>query len=105
FERFAHGHRGEVVLLIDTYDTEAAARQVVELAAPLRAEGRVIQSLRIDSGDLDTLSRAVRGIIDEAPGPRIGILVSGRLTEPDVARFVAQGAPIDGYGIGTALDA
>jgi len=105
FERFARGHRGEVVLLIDTYDTEAAARQVVELAARLRAEGRVIQSVRIDSGDLDTLSRAVRGILDEAPGPRIGIFVSGGLTEQDVARFVAQGAPIDGYGIGTALDA
>src|SRR5690606_24766420 len=77
----------------------------VELAARLRAEGRVIQSVRIDSGDLDTLSRAVRGILDEAPGPRIGIFVSGGLTEQDVARFVAQGAPIDGYGIGTALDA
>src|SRR5690606_1836022 len=105
FERFARGHRGAVVLLIDTYDTEAAARDVVELATRLRGEGLAIDSVRIDSGDLDALSRSVRQILDDAPGDRIGIFVSGGLTEQDVARFVAAGTPIDGYGIGTALDA
>jgi len=105
FERFARGHRGPVVLLIDTYDTEAAARQVVDLAARLRADGLAIHSVRIDSGDLEALSRSVRRILDAAPGGRIGIFVSGGLTELDVAGFVARQAPIDGYGIGTALDA
>ena len=104
FERFARGHRGTIVLLIDTYDTEAAARQVVELAARLHEEGISIGSVRIDSGDLEALSRSVRRILDEAPGNRIGIFVSGGLTEHDVAGFVARQAPIDGYGIGTALD-
>jgi nicotinate phosphoribosyltransferase len=105
FERFTRGHRGAVVLLIDTYDTEAAARHVVQLAERLAPEGLSIDSVRIDSGDLDALSRSVRAILDRAPGKRIGIFVSGGLTEQDVARFVSRGAPIDGYGIGTALDA
>ena len=105
FERFARGHRGAVVLLIDTYDTEAAARHVVELATRLHEEGIAIDAVRIDSGDLEALSRSVRGILDAAPGKRIGIFVSGGLTEQDIAGFVARQAPIDGYGIGTALDA
>src|SRR5690606_3394764 len=71
FERFARGHRGAIVLLIDTYDTEAAARRVVELAGRL-ADARVsIDSVRIDSGDLQALSASVRQILDAAPGPRI----------------------------------
>lgn len=104
FERFARGHRGAVVLLIDTYDAEAAAARVVELAERLAAEGRKIASVRIDSGDLDALSRSVRKILDRAPGPRIGIFVSGGLDEHDVARLVDSGAPVDGFGIGTSLD-
>src|SRR5690606_22234271 len=46
FERFARGHRGEVVLLIDTYDTETAARHVIDLAGRLAAEGVRIESVR-----------------------------------------------------------
>lgn len=104
FERFAREYRSDVVLLIDTYDTQAAAERVVELADRLTAEGRSIASVRIDSGDLDALARSVRKILDRAKGSRIGIFVSGGLTEDDVARLVAAGAPIEGFGVGTALD-
>ena len=45
------------VLLLDTYDTIAAARAVV--ASGLRPAG-----VRLDSGDLVELSRGVRGILD-----------------------------------------
>jgi nicotinate phosphoribosyltransferase len=104
FERFARGHRGAVVLLIDTYDTEIGAARVVELAGRLAAEGHTVASVRIDSGDLYALSRSVRAILDRAAGPRIEIFVSGGLTEHDVSELLARGAPIDGFGVGTALD-
>lgn len=104
FERFARGHKGAVVLLIDTYDTGAGARRVVELADRLAGEGLAIQSVRIDSGDLDAESRRVRAILDTARSGRIGIFVSGGLEEQDVERLLAGGAPIDGFGVGTALD-
>src|SRR5690606_24365027 len=97
-------YRGNAVLLIDTYDTEAAAERVAELAERVAAQGRSIASVRIDSGDLDALSRAVRKILDRASGARIGIFVSGGLDEHDVARLLENGAPIDGFGIGTSLD-
>jgi nicotinate phosphoribosyltransferase len=105
FERFARGHRGAIVLLIDTYDSEHGAERVVQLAERLAPDGISIQAVRIDSGDLDALSRRVRVILDRAPGSRIGIIASGGLDEIDVDRLLGGGAPVDGFGIGTALDA
>jgi nicotinate phosphoribosyltransferase len=104
FERYAHSHPDNCVLLIDTYDTEVAARKVAALAPRLRAEGIKIKAVRIDSGDLAALSVAVRRILDEAGCEDIGIFVSGGLDEHRVADLVARGAPIGGLGIGTDLD-
>jgi nicotinate phosphoribosyltransferase len=105
FERFARGHRGAIVLLIDTYDTETGARRVAELAPRLERDGIEIQAVRLDSGDLEALARRVREILDEAGYPNIGIFASGGLDERSVAALLESGAPIDGFGIGTSLDA
>ncbi len=105
FLRFSRGHRGPLVLLIDTYDTETGARRVAEAAETLAAEGIEIAAVRIDSGDLEQLARRVREVLDAAGRERIGIFVSGGLDESAVERMLAGGAPIDGFGIGTALDA
>jgi nicotinate phosphoribosyltransferase len=102
FEHFAQSHTGPLVLLIDTYDTENGARRVVELAR--RMPGKRIHSVRLDSGDLDLLSRRVRRILDDAGLNEIGIFASGSLDEEQLERLVAGGAPIDGFGIGTSLD-
>jgi nicotinate phosphoribosyltransferase len=102
FEHFLDSHQGAITLLIDTYDTETAARRVVELAR--RRPDRKIASVRLDSGDLDALARHVRGIFDAAGLHDIGIFASGGLDEQSVATLVAGGAPIDGFGIGTSLD-
>ena len=46
-----------VILLIDTYDTEAGARKVVERAPRLQADGIAIRGVRIDSGNLADMAR------------------------------------------------
>jgi nicotinate phosphoribosyltransferase len=102
FEHFAESHRGPLVLLIDTYDTENGARRVVELAR--RLPGKRIHSVRLDSGDLDLLSRRVRRILDDAGLAEVGIFASGSLDEQQLKNLVAAHAPIDGFGIGTSLD-
>jgi len=103
FERFAESFPTEAVLLIDTYDTLAAARKVAAIAPRLAARGIAIRGVRLDSGDLDTLSRAVRGILDGAGLQESTVFASGNLDEERVRALVRAGAPIDGFGIGSAL--
>ncbi len=103
FESFARSRPDNVVLLIDTYDTEAGARKVVELAPKLRAAEIAIRGVRLDSGDLGAHAVKVRAILDAGGLTEVQIFASGGLDEDELRRLSAQGAPIDGYGIGTAL--
>lgn len=103
FEHFARVHPERLTLLIDTYDTERAAEQVVELAARLARDGISVSAVRIDSGDLVDHARKVRRILDRGGQEKIAIFASGGLDEYELSRFAALGAPIDGYGIGTNL--
>jgi nicotinate phosphoribosyltransferase len=64
FVDFAKANPDNVVLLIDTYDTEAGAQKVVDLAATLHAQGIEIKGVRLDSGDLADHARKVRIILD-----------------------------------------
>ena len=104
FESFVRAHPDNALLLIDTYDTERAARKVVELSAKLRADGLAIKGVRIDSGDLGEHARRVRGIFDAAGLGGITIFASGNLDEYRLRDLVAQRAPIDGFGVGTRMN-
>src|SRR5471032_687329 len=103
FENFARSRPDGVILLIDTYDTEAGAQKVVELAPRLKADGIAIRGVRIDSGDLTAMARRVRGILDAGGLKDVIILVSGGINEDVLAGMMKAGAPIDGFGIGVNL--
>jgi nicotinate phosphoribosyltransferase len=105
FENFARARPEGVILLIDTYDTEAGARKVVQLAPRLKADGITIRGVRIDSGDLATMARKVRAILDAGGLNDVIILVSGGINEDLLQTMTRTKAPIDGYGIGVNLDA
>jgi nicotinate phosphoribosyltransferase len=104
FEAFARVHRDNPFLLIDTYDTERAARGVVELFHRLAREGIRIKGVRIDSGDLGALARSVRGILDAGGCQSVKIFASGNLDEHRVKELVDADAPIDGFGVGTRMN-
>ncbi|HEB99095.1 MAG TPA: nicotinate phosphoribosyltransferase [Thiotrichales bacterium] len=104
FEHFARSQPDNVVLLIDTYDTEAGARKVVDIAPRLRAGGIRIKAVRIDSGDLAEHARRVRAILDAGGLTDTGIFASGNLDEYRLRDFIDAGAPISGFGVGTRLD-
>ncbi|GAX38042.1 nicotinate phosphoribosyltransferase [Nodularia sp. NIES-3585] len=82
-------------LLIDTFDTIAAAQQ---LAAKVNASEMELTGVRLDSGDLVTLSKQVRSLL-----PNVSIFASGDLDEWEIARLKAADAQINGYGLGTRL--
>ena len=96
FAHFAAAFPDRAVLLIDTYDTVEGARIAVKASQNLKG-------VRLDSGDLDSLSRQVRVILDASGAKSAIIFASGNLDEEVVARLVAAGAPIDSFGIGTAM--
>lgn len=103
FENFARSRPQNLVLLIDTYDTEEAARKVVDLAPRLAADGIAIAGVRLDSGDLGEHARRVRRILDAGGLQATRILASGGLDEAALMRLAQSGAPIDAFGIGTSL--
>jgi nicotinate phosphoribosyltransferase len=96
-EAFAAFHRyfPGAPLLIDTYDTVGAARQ---LADRIKSGEMQLEGVRLDSGDLLALSREVRSLL-----PGIPIIASGDLDEYKIAKLKSAGACIDGYGLGTKL--
>jgi nicotinate phosphoribosyltransferase len=104
FEEFACSQPGNATLLIDTYDTEAAAHKVVRLAARLAPKGIVIQAVRIDSGDLSVHAQRVRSILEEGGCAAVRIFASGNLDEYQLRDLVDAGAPIDGFGVGTRMN-
>lgn len=103
FEAFAESRPEGLVLLIDTYDTEVAARKVVGLAPKLAERGIKIHGVRLDSGDLAALAKSVRQILDEGGLKDVIIFASGGIDEAELEHFREAGAPIDGFGIGTSL--
>jgi nicotinate phosphoribosyltransferase len=104
FEHFARAQPENVTLLIDTYDTEAAAHKVVQLAPRLKTAGITVKAVRIDSGDLALHAHNVRRILDAAGLKEIGIFSSGSLDEHALRSLLSRGAPIDGFGVGTNMD-
>lgn len=103
FEHFAEAHPDNVVLLIDTYDTEAAARKVVTLSPVLTSQGIAIKGVRLDSGDVADHARKVRRILDEGGLPHVHILASGNLDEYRLKELMVRGVPIDSFAVGTAM--
>jgi nicotinate phosphoribosyltransferase len=100
FANFARAQPDNVTLLIDTYDPIAATEAVVELAR----SGARVAGVRIDSGDPGRVARDVRRILDEGGCPTVRIVASSSLDEWQIAQLVEEGAPIDGFGVGTRLD-
>jgi nicotinate phosphoribosyltransferase len=104
FERFARNHPDNVVLLIDTHDVRRGAENVVTVAKRLADDSIPIKAVRIDSGDLAANARQTRAILDAGGLEATRILVSGGLDEYRLEDLLADGAPIDGVGVGSNVN-
>lgn len=96
FESYYRVFPEHTTLLLDTYDTLNAARLATEIGPGLSA-------VRLDSGDLAALAAQVRAILDEAGMQQTKIMASGDLDEEKISSLLAVGAPIDLFGVGTAI--
>ena len=104
FRAFAQAFPARTTLLIDTYDTVAAAHKAVEVAKEMEARGERLSGVRLDSGDIVALSKEVRKVLDSAGFQYVRIFVSGGLDEQIIDQFLEDAAPIDAFGVGTRMD-
>ena len=88
-------------LLVDTYDTRRAIERIAALSRS-RPSFR-IGAIRLDSGDLKAMAGEARRILDAAGLHEVQIIVSSGLDEHRIADLVNDGAPIDGFGVGTRM--
>ncbi len=104
FRKFAELYPENTILLVDTYDTlHSGVPNAIKLAKDLRGSGFRLKGIRLDSGDFLELSKKARQMLDEAGLRDVRILVSNQQDEYSAAKLLSEGAPIDGFGIGTSL--
>lgn len=92
----------ETVLLVDTYDTPGGVACAIASARDA-APGTRLAGIRLDSGDLLDLARESRRLLDAAGMHDTEIFASGGLDEEKIATLLEAGAPIDAFGVGTAM--
>ncbi len=100
YEQFLRDYPGRGLLLIDTYDTVRGAELAI---AACRATGIPLAGVRLDSGDIATLSREVRRRFDAAGLQSARIVASGDLDEKRIDAILQQSAAVDSFGVGTML--
>ncbi len=103
FREFVKLYPDNAILLIDTYDTLGSGLEnAITVGLEMQKKGKKI-GVRIDSGDLSYLSRAIRKRLDDAGLQDAIICVSNDLTEEIIQTLVHDEVPIDSWGVGTHL--
>jgi nicotinate phosphoribosyltransferase len=75
----------------------------MKVAKEMETRGQKLKAIRLDSGDLALLSKKARALLDAARLNYVQIVASNQLDEILISSLLQQGAPIDGFGIGTRL--
>ena len=103
FRRFADLYPDACILLIDTYSTlDSGIEAAIDVGLEMKMQGKSI-GVRLDSGDLEYLSREVRRRLDEAGLTDATITASNELNEEIIQQLVSSDCPIDSWGVGTHL--
>ena len=103
FRDYATTFPNSTTLLIDTYDTIQGARNACIVAKEMEASGTKLRAVRLDSGNLFTLSKEVRRILDAHGLDYVQIIASHELDEFQIDTLLENGAPFDSFGVGTRL--
>ena len=103
FRDYATIFPNNTTFLIDTYDTLQGARNACIVAKEMAARGARLRAIRLDSGNLLTLSQEVRRILDAEGLDYVQIIASHELDEFQIDTLLNRGAPIDSFGVGTRL--
>ena len=103
FRAFAKTFPQTSTFLIDTYDDLKGAENAATVAKELEKKGCRLNAVRLDSGNLLTISQKVRQILDDHGLNYVKIFASGDLDEYIIEKLVKKGAKIDAFGVGTRM--
>lgn len=104
FRKYAEVFPENTVLLVDTFDTlNQGIPNAIKVGHELKEKGYQLKAIRLDSGDLAYFSKKARKMLDDAGLHDTRILASNQLDEYVIRSLLEQGAPIDGFGVGTEL--
>ena len=103
FSSYAKSFPDSSTFLVDTYDTLDGVRNAIDVARDMTARGGSLRAIRLDSGDMLTLSGQARKMLDNAGLHDVRIIASSGLDEYSISDLVHSGAPIDGFGVGTRV--
>ncbi len=99
FEKYLDVFPENSILLVDTYDTIKAVKDITKY----KKLNKKIYGIRIDSGDLLSLTKETRKILDDAGMRSTKIIISSDLNEYLIKELLDKEAPVDGFGVGTEL--
>jgi nicotinate phosphoribosyltransferase len=103
FEAYSDVMPHSVILLVDTYDTLAGVKNAIKVGKQLREKNCSLYGIRLDSGDMASLSIQARALLDEAGFSETQIMASNSLDEYVIRKLKAEGAKISVWGVGTNL--
>ena len=105
FKAYAESFPDNCVLLVDTYNTlkSGIPNAIKTHNEVLKPMGKKLAGIRIDSGDLAYLSKQARKMLDDAGIKDAKICTSNSLDENIIESLLAEGAPIDSFGVGENL--
>jgi nicotinate phosphoribosyltransferase len=103
FSAYAAAMPNNCVFLVDTYDTLHGVRKAIQVGEHLRSMGHRMVGIRLDSGDLASLSIAARKLLDDAGFQDATIVASNDLDEHAISDLRESGAKIGVWGVGTKL--
>jgi len=103
FEAYAETMPNNCVLLVDTFDSLEGVKRAITIAGKMKKAGRRLMGIRLDSGDLASLSCQARTLLDEAGFPDVAVIASNDLDEHAIATLKERGAAISVWGVGTRL--
>jgi nicotinate phosphoribosyltransferase len=103
FSAYAEVMPHNCVLLVDTYSTLQGVKNAIEIGQKLRENGGYLTGIRLDSGDMTTLSIEARKLLDEAGFSDTAIIASNSLDEYVIKQMKKDGAKVNVWGVGTHL--
>jgi nicotinate phosphoribosyltransferase len=103
FLAYASTFPAKTILLVDTYNTRTGIDNAVVIGLYLKEKGYRLLGIRLDSGDIVSLSKFARRKFDRAGLNYVKIFASGNLDEFKIRTLLDKGAAVDNFGVGTNM--